>query len=191
MSEPSSHSVGYPSLCIPRVFANITEKRVEFVIKNVGLGDIHRIDMVPKVGEDGTKFQRVFIHFKRWGSSEAAQRARERVLSGKEIKIIYDDPWFWKLSASRAVVRSTNDEPSGVKPRQKRPLPKLIDTSSSENDGNIHYKKTSNCNATNLNLLAPDNQQPEDHLFTPSSPIDPPPSTESWTTVQQSSKTKR
>jgi hypothetical protein len=33
-------------------------------------------------------------------------RARERILSGKELKIVYDEPWFWKVSANRAVVRT-------------------------------------------------------------------------------------
>ena len=91
-----------PSLCIPRVFSNITKDRVNYVIRSVGLGEIDHIDMVPRVTENGDKFQRVFIHFKEWSKSSSAQRARERVLSGKEIKIVYDEPWFWKLSANRS-----------------------------------------------------------------------------------------
>jgi hypothetical protein len=125
-STSGSSDMSGPSLCIPRVFANITDKRVAFVIREVGLGEIDHIDMVPKTAEDGTKFQRVFIHFKKWNSSEAAQRARERVLSGKEIKIVYDDPWFWKLSVNRAVQRPPREE--GVKQRpQQRPRPRLVD----------------------------------------------------------------
>jgi hypothetical protein len=27
------------------------------------------------------------------------QKARDRLLAGKELKIVYDDPWFWKVSA--------------------------------------------------------------------------------------------
>ena len=33
---------------------------------------------------------------------------RERVLNGKEIKIVYDDPWFWKVSAYREPKKQTN-----------------------------------------------------------------------------------
>ena len=121
-STSASTDMSSPSLCIPRVFANITEKRVAFVVREVGLGEIDHIDMVPKTAEDGTKFQRVFIHFKKWNSSETAQRAKERVLSGKEIKIVYDDPWFWKLSLNRAVQRVPQQ------PRvQQRPRPRLVD----------------------------------------------------------------
>jgi len=64
--------------------------------------------MVPSGG--GDKFQRVFIHID-WNNGEVASRARTRLLTGKEIKIIYDDPWFWKISANRA---SKRVEPSLV-----------------------------------------------------------------------------
>jgi hypothetical protein len=43
----------------------------------------------------------VYIHFRRWSNTENANIARERLLNGKEIKIIYDEPWFWKISAYR------------------------------------------------------------------------------------------
>jgi hypothetical protein len=65
------------------------------------MGDILRIDVVSKTTEKGEKFNRVFIHFKKWFSNENSDTARERLLNGKEIKIIYDDPWFWKVSAYR------------------------------------------------------------------------------------------
>ena len=49
----------------------------------------------------GEQFNRVFVHFRCWNDTENANIARERLLNGKEIKIIYDDPWFWKISAYR------------------------------------------------------------------------------------------
>ena len=162
-----------PSLCIPRVFPNITEKRIAFVIRDVGLGEIARIDMVPKTAEDGTKFQRVFIHFKRWSDSESAQRARERVLGGKEIKIIYDDPWFWKLSANRAVAR-TNDSssaPRHKKPQSQRPRPRLVDDmAASDNDRKPR-------NSKHLRKVAPKSREPsaEPQEFVPRSPDCSPP----------------
>ena len=97
----STLPVNVPSLCIPRVFENMTKKRVLDTIQELGLGEIDHIDMVPRTSEKGEKFQRVFIHFRRWSSTSDAIRARERLLTGKDIKIIYDDPWFWKVSANR------------------------------------------------------------------------------------------
>jgi len=164
----SALDMSQPSLCIPRVFPNITEKRIAFVIRDVGLGEIARIDMVPKTAEDGTKFQRVFIHFKRWSDSESAQRARERVLGGKEIKIIYDDPWFWKLSANRAVARTnvSSSAPRHKKPQSQRPRPRLVDDmAASDNDRKPR-------NSKHLRKVAPKSREPsaEPQEFVPRSP---------------------
>jgi hypothetical protein len=91
----------YPSLCIPRVFLNVDEKRIRHIFDELDMGVIQRIDIVNKTTEKGEKFNRVFVHFARWFDTENAVIARERLLEGKEIKIIYDDPWFWKVSAYR------------------------------------------------------------------------------------------
>lgn len=99
-----------PSLCIPRVYSNIDEARIRGVFEELDMGDIQRVDIVGKTNEKGDKFNRVFVHFKQWNASENANTARERLLNGKEIKILYDDPWFWKVSAYREPAR-----PSGAK----------------------------------------------------------------------------
>jgi hypothetical protein len=65
------------------------------------MGELERIDIVSKTSEKGEKFNRVFVHFRRWNNSDNANTARERLLNGKDIKIIYDEPWFWKISAYR------------------------------------------------------------------------------------------
>jgi hypothetical protein len=91
----------YPSLCIPRVFLNVDEKRIRHIFDELDMGIIQRIDIVNKTTEKGERFNRVFVHFARWFDTENAVIARERLLEGKEIKIIYDDPWFWKVSAYR------------------------------------------------------------------------------------------
>lgn len=96
-----------PSLCIPRVFTNWTESRIRRIFDELGLGEILRLDVVTKNTEKGEKFNRVFVHFKRWFSNHNADTARERLLNGKDIKIIYDDPWFWKVSAYRENTKPT------------------------------------------------------------------------------------
>jgi len=90
------------SICIPRVFANITWKRVKAVFDQLGLGDIDRIDMVQRTTDDGAKFQRCFIHFKTWADNDNANAVRTQLdADGGEVKIVYDDPWFWKCFKSR------------------------------------------------------------------------------------------
>ena len=88
-----------PSMCIPRVYPNISEGRIRKIFDELNIGVIDRVDIVSKATEKGEKFNRVFIHMDRWFHNSNASVARERLLGGKDIKIIYDDPWFWKVSA--------------------------------------------------------------------------------------------
>ena len=113
----SSVDMNVPSLCIPRVFKNINEARIRKTITELNMGIIDKIDIIAKTTEKGDTYNRVFIHFKKWFTDGNAAIARERLLNGKEIKIIYDDPWFWKVSAYTA-------RPS-YKPKIQRPKAKF------------------------------------------------------------------
>jgi hypothetical protein len=124
-----------PSLCIPRVFANVDERRIRRVLDDLNLGVIERVDIVHKTTEKGEKSNRVFIHFRHWFNNKNADISRERLLNGKEIKIIYDDPWFWKVSA----YRETNKLPSNEHHRnveQKRATIQF----DSDDDNKIQYQ---------------------------------------------------
>jgi hypothetical protein len=96
-----------PSICIPRVFNNIDAKKIGNVFDQLQLGKIKRIDMIECKNEKGEKFKRAFVHFEKWHWNEDAQAARRKLIEGKEIKIVYDTPWFWKISANRS--NTTND----------------------------------------------------------------------------------
>ena len=92
------HTLSNMTLFIPRVFSNIDEKRIRSVFYALKLGHIGRIDIVNKTSERGERFNRVFIHFERWFDTENALSALKLLNEGKDIKVIYDDPWFWKVS---------------------------------------------------------------------------------------------
>ena len=95
-------STSEPSVCIPRVFANIKKTFVKDVFEELfGNGCIERIDMVQKISGNSVKFQRIFVHFKYWSAEPRNQQVRQRLIEGHQIKIVYDGPWFWKCSASR------------------------------------------------------------------------------------------
>ena len=91
-----------PSICIPRVFSNIDKTCVKDVFEELfGEGCVERIDMIQKTAGNLEKFQRVFVHFKYWSVTHRNQQVRQRLIDGHQIKIVYNDPWFWKCSASR------------------------------------------------------------------------------------------
>jgi hypothetical protein len=121
-----------PSLCIPRTFPNINQCRILDVFESLDMGEIDHIDIVQKKTEKGEKFKCVFIHWKRWNVGGNADIARERLLNGKEIKIVYDDPLFWKVSAYREPIS---------KPRANRvntSVPRLL----TDSDEDKYTKKT-------------------------------------------------
>jgi hypothetical protein len=94
----------YPSLCIPRVLKNIDTNRIRSVFESARLGRIERIDVVEKRNGNGEITKRIFIHFQKWFCNEVAQNARKRLVGGKDIKIVYEFPWYWKVSANKGVI---------------------------------------------------------------------------------------
>jgi hypothetical protein len=92
----------FPSVCIPRTFTNTTWREVRDIFEGiVGRGCVDRIDMVNKINRRGESYQCVFIHLLEWPDNECAAKVRERLIEGHDIKLVYDDPWFWKCSVSR------------------------------------------------------------------------------------------
>jgi len=109
MNTSSSSENNGMSICIPRAFANINEARVRKVFDALGIFSIARVDMVQRKNEKGDEYQRIFVHIKDWTTTVNAQKAKERLLSGKELKIVYDDPWFWKASLNTWAPKSKPD----------------------------------------------------------------------------------
>ena len=90
-----------PSLCIPRTHANIRRERVFAVFRALGLGFIGRIDVVEKIDEQtGAPFIRVFIHFTKWFRNDQTRRFLDHLETQKSANIVYDEPWYWKVTKS-------------------------------------------------------------------------------------------
>jgi len=85
-----------PSLCIPRVFANIGEARIRKTFEDISIGRIEGIDII----KGNQNSNRVVIHLS-WNNTPDAQFVRNQVMTGKDVKIIYDKQWFWMVSAFR------------------------------------------------------------------------------------------
>ena len=91
----------YPSICVPYVVDHVDKTTIHSTFKTIfGEENIERIDVVFREKPNGEKFKRVFVHFKSWPYTEESQRVRHRLLSGEEVTIVYDEPWFWKCRAS-------------------------------------------------------------------------------------------
>jgi hypothetical protein len=89
-----------PSICIPRVFKHIT---VPFIIdifqEKLKLGIIKKVDVIPN--NNDKLFKKVFIHFASWHDNDHINTIKNKFIRGIVIKIVYDEPWFWKCSLNR------------------------------------------------------------------------------------------
>jgi len=90
-----------PVLFIARVFPNIHEKRIRGIIGALKIGSVDRVDMKSWTNKEGKSFNKVYIHLN-WNTDAETIKIVTRLNDGKDIKIVYDDPWFWKLSLSRS-----------------------------------------------------------------------------------------
>ena len=113
-----------PTLCISHTHSNIRKERIFAVFRQLNLGWVGKIDMVPKKiieknpdGTENTKeFVRVFIHFTKWfTNNHQTQQLLERLDSSGFVHIVYDEPWFWK------VTKYVRSEP---KPKQQSRYPR-------------------------------------------------------------------
>ena len=115
-----------PTLCISRTHKNIREERVFAVLRQLNLGWVGKIDTVPKKNveknPDGTEttkeFVRVFIHFTKWfTNNRQTQQFLERLDSEGFVHIIYDEPWFWKVT--KYVPKERKPQPQSRYPRPR------------------------------------------------------------------------
>jgi hypothetical protein len=89
-----------PSLFIPRVFQNISEAIIRKTIDKLHLGVIESVELTNKKTDKG-KYKSAVIHLRWHKYNKDSQYQRESLLTGKDINVIYDNPWFWKISAFR------------------------------------------------------------------------------------------
>jgi len=93
-----------PSICIPRTLANVTWKEVKDIFeKLIGPDTVERVDLVKGREHQGetSQFCRIFIHFRSWPIHRPEiANVRDRLLNGMTLKVVYDNPWFWKCVKS-------------------------------------------------------------------------------------------
>ena len=117
-TEDAYPTSGLKSLYIPRVFLNITEEKIREVFERLELGEIERIDLVPRPYTSGTiSANMAFIYFKYWSQTVSAQNLASRIMDPRrEARIVYDDPWYWILLPNRRpqLAKPTESDPIGA-----------------------------------------------------------------------------
>ena len=162
----SSSNENQPILCIPGVFANIKEDRIRRVFGDLDLGEVIRVDInVPKKPVDTdakeNKFNRVFVHIK-WNDSQQSIACRERLSQGKDVKVIYDEPWFWRVSAYRPPAPKPKFVPKPKKVLQPKKATLQIDYEPEIKYSGIIAPGLTNIIAEGLSIQNPNKNQDEE-----------------------------
>jgi hypothetical protein len=102
------------SICIPRIFENIPNKKIVGTFERLRIGKVDHMDIVWKTSRDGSSYKMAFIHFSEWNmNSSAAIKLREDIENPNvDAKVVYDDPWYWIVLPNQSRV----SEPLSNKP---------------------------------------------------------------------------
>jgi len=83
------------SVFIPRVFANIGEKRIANVFYQNDIGEVSKVDLVRRNNDKGESFNMAFVHFEYLFETTSAKQFKEDVDNPEvKAKLVYEDPWF-------------------------------------------------------------------------------------------------
>ena len=112
------------SLFIPHVYANISSTQIFDTFENLRIGKVKNVDLIPKQGSDGKPYNAAYIHFYNWCDNVAARNFQERVLDpNQEARIVYDDPWFWKVAAYREAAEPRREHERSYERREPERRP--------------------------------------------------------------------
>jgi len=96
------------SLYIPYIFKNIRRHHIVNTFNLLDLGNVERIDLISSSNTQ----QQAFVHMSYINDKKYPQ-LRTCINKGESFKIVYDDPWFWRVCKSRS--------PRGPRPPPKYP----------------------------------------------------------------------
>ena len=81
------------TICIPRVDNTIPKQQIFEKICALRIGFIEKIIEIPLKNDETGK--RIIIKFKTWVEIEISNQILCRFNENKDIKIVYNDPWYW------------------------------------------------------------------------------------------------
>ena len=80
-------------MCIPRVNSNVPRQKIFEVFSSLRIGVIDKISEIPLRNDETGK--RIVIKFRSWVETPLSNKIKDRLDSNKDIKIVYDNPWYW------------------------------------------------------------------------------------------------
>tara|TARA_Y100000992_G_scaffold124944_1_gene81937 strand:+ start:662 stop:979 length:318 start_codon:yes stop_codon:yes gene_type:complete len=84
------------SLCIPRIHNSINKDYIYKVFCKLKIGYILKVKELFIKKEKGD-YKRIIIHLKWNTNTENGKRMKQQLEEGKTIKVVYQEPWYWKI----------------------------------------------------------------------------------------------
>lgn len=145
------------SICIPRVDETVTNDYIRKTFIDVLFGSkkpdcniIEKIDLIGRTNEKGETYKRAFIHFCNWDkiNTDNSIAIWDKLHAGEIIKVMHNQPNYWKCSMSR--VPRPNKQDEHKKNEHKHKHKKSENTENTENIENtkIIVEKKDNDNQT-------------------------------------------
>lgn len=86
----------YYKLCIPRIENTISKEQVFRCFQKFKLGKIEKINIINK-NDNST----AFIYIKEWFVGEKVDKIIKRFDENKDIKVVYDSQFYWKVVVAK------------------------------------------------------------------------------------------
>jgi hypothetical protein len=84
-----------PNIYIPMLFSNISHDSLCTIIKQLDIFTPAIINFEEKQDLKGNKCNCAFIQVEHWHDTPQAKQFRTKLLANEEVKIVFDDPWFF------------------------------------------------------------------------------------------------
>ncbi len=106
ITKPSDLSIEIESLYIAHVFPNVSKKRISELFAKLFLANVKGIDLITKIGKDGKPYNSAYIHIESWFDTRASKHFQEKIRSGSEALLVYDEPWYWIVNENKSAEKS-------------------------------------------------------------------------------------
>ena len=94
------------SMCIPRIQSDYSSDFIKNIFHKKNIGNVSKIIEIPYKTDPSLKRVILYVYLNK---NETTKIIKERFSKNQDIKIIYDDFWFWKIFPTINMKKNTNN----------------------------------------------------------------------------------
>jgi hypothetical protein len=90
-----------PSIYITKLNPNVTQTDVKNVINKLNVGVIKYVNIKQRTTHYGDHYMVAYVYFNKWLNNPVSARVRDIIHSGKDVNVVHDGFWYWKIMMNR------------------------------------------------------------------------------------------